>query len=81
MRKEIEEEMKSKYQNNQNEIIPHSEEIEVKTKATPKQPVIMKQPERQLTASELFQQSYNEMKKLKQQEKAEKTARFKTSMF
>ena len=81
MRKEIEEEMESKYQNNQNEIIQHSEEIEVKTKATPKQPVIMKQPERQLTASEILQQSYNEMKKLKQQEKAEKIARFKTSMF
>ena len=81
MRKEIEDEMKSKYQNNQNEIIQHSEEIEVRTKATPKQPVITKQPERQLTASELLQQSYNEMKKLKQQEKAEKIARFKTSMF
>ena len=82
MRKEIEDEMKSKYQNNQNEIIQHSEEIEVKTKATPKQPVIMKPPpQRQLTASELLQQSYNEMKKLKQQEKAEKMARFKTSMF
>ena len=81
MRKEIEDEMKSKYQNNQNEIVQHSEEIEVRTKATPKQPVITKQPERQLTASELLQQSYNEMKKLKQQEKAEKIARFKTSMF
>ena len=94
MRKEIEEEMKSKYQNNQNEIIQHSEEIEVKTKAMPKQPVIMKPPEqpqrreareaiaeRQLTATELLQQSYNEMKKLKQQEKAEKIARFKSSMF
>ena len=84
MRKEIEEEMKGKYQNNQNEIIQHSEEIEVKTKATPKQPVIMKPPSpppRQLTATELLQQSYNEMKKLKQQEKAEKIARFKSSMF
>ena len=83
MRKEIEEEMKSKYQNNQNEIIQHSEEVEVKTKATPKQPVILKPPtpQRQLTATELLQQSYNEMKKLKQQEKAEKIARFKTSMF
>ena len=82
MRKEIEEEMKSKYQNSQNEIIQHSEEIEVKTKATPKQPVIMKPPpQSQLTASELLQQSYNEMKKLKQQEKAEKIAGFKTSMF
>ena len=85
MRKEIEEEMKSKYQINQNEIIQHSEEIEVKTKAMPKQSVIMKPPPSsqpcQLTATELLQQSYNEMKKLKQQEKAEKTARFKTSMF
>ena len=82
MRKEIEEEIKSKYQNSQNEIIHHSEEIEVKTKAMPKQPVIMKPPpQRQLTASELLQQSYNEMKKLKQQEKAEKIARFKSSMF
>ena len=44
----------------------------------------MKSPEpiqRQLTASELLQQSYNEMKRLKQQEKAEKIARFKSSMF
>ena len=105
MRKEIEDEMKSKYQNNQNEIIQHSEEIEVaspaehashwrgvanareaqpsvRTKAMPKQPVIMKPPpQRQLTATELLQQSYNEMKKLKQQEKAEKIAKFKTSMF
>ena len=83
MRKEIEEEMKSKYQNNQNEIIQHSEEIEVKTKTTPKQPVIMKPPpqQRQLTATEILQQSYNEMKKLKQQQKAEKIAKFKTSMF
>ena len=115
MRKEIEEEMKSKYQNKENdknaqnvtnEVVQYSEPIEVaspaehashwrgvanareaqpsvKTKATPKQPVIMKPPtpQRQLTASELLQQSYNEMKKLKQQEKAEKIARFKTSMF
>ena len=90
MRKEIEEEMKSKYQNKENdknaqnvtnEVVHYSEPIEVKTKATTKQPVVIKPPERQLTASELLQQSYNEMKKLKQQEKAEKIARFKTSMF
>ena len=65
----------------ENEVVQYSEPIEVKTKATPKQPVIMNPPERQLTASELLQQSYNEMKKLKQQEKAEKIARFKSSMF
>ena len=90
MRKEIEEEMKNKYQNKENdkntqnvtnEVVQYSEPIEVKTKATPRQPVIMKPSERQLTATELLQQSYNEMKKLKQQEKAEKIARFKTSMF
>ena len=82
MRKEIEEEMKSKYQKNQNEIIQHSEEIEVKTKS---KPVVMKPPPSpqpcQLTATELLQQSYNEMKKLKQQERAEKIARFKSNMF
>ena len=83
MRKEIEEEMKSKYQNKQSEDVQYSEPIEVKTKATPKQTVIMKPPpyevshsirepqQRQITASELVQQSYNEMKKLKRQEKAE----------
>ena len=93
MRKEIEEEMKSKYQNNHNEVVQYHEPIEVKTKATPNQPVIMKPPpyevsrsireppQRQLTASEVLQQSYNEMKKLKQQEKAEKIARSKSSMF
>ena len=84
MRKEIEDEMKSKYQNTQSEIIQHSEEIEVRTKAKPitrtPEP-IREHPQRQLTASELLQQSYNEMKKLKQQEKAEKIARFKSSMF
>ena len=62
----------------ENEVVQYSEPIETKTKA---EPVTMKQPERQLTASELLQQSYNEMKKLKQQEKAEKIARFKSSMF
>ena len=72
---------KHKEAKQENEVVQYSEPIEVKTKATPKQPVIMKPPERQLTATELLQQSYNEMKKLKQQEKAEKIARFKTSMF
>ena len=84
MRKELEEEIKSKYQNKENEIIQHSEEIEVTTKAKPiirKPEPIREHPQRQLTASELLQQSYNEMKKLKQQEKAEKIARFKSSMF
>ena len=87
MRKEIEEEMKSKYQNKEhekntqnvkNEAIQYSEPVEDKTQG---KPVVMKTPERQLTASELLQQCYNEMTKLKQQEKAEKIERFKSSMF
>ena len=57
------------------------EPIEVKTKPKPVRMVEAPPPQRQLTASELLQQSYNEMKKLKHQEKAEKIARFKTSMF
>ena len=90
MRKEIEEEMKSKYQNKENdknaqnvtnEVVQYSEPIEVKTKPKPVRMVEAPPPQRQLTATELLQQSYNEMKKLKQQEKAEKIARFKTSMF
>ena len=89
MRKEIEDEMKSKYQDKENKVVQYSEPIEVKTKPKPVRMVeayevsrsIREPPQRQLTATELLQQSYNEMKKLKQQEKAEKIARFKTSMF
>ena len=67
------------------------EPIEVKTK---QRPVRMEQPreptsrevsrgfaERQPTATELLQQSYNEMKRLRQQEKQEKINKFKSSMF
>ena len=96
LRKEIEEEMEAKYntggvlggsatyanqeQPKQNEVVQYSEPIEVKTR---QRPVRTEEapPTRQLTATELLQQSYNEMKKLRQQEKAEKIARFKTSMF
>ena len=77
LRKEIEEEMKAKYarQEQPKQVVQHSQPVEVKTKSSvPVEP-------RQLTATELLQQSYNEMKKLRQQEKAEKIARFKTSMF
>ena len=65
----------------ENEVVQYSEPIEVKTKPKPVRMVEAPPPQRQLTATELLQQSYNEMKKLKQQEKAEKIARFKTSMF
>ena len=90
LRKEIEAEMKAKYankendknaqnvQNNHNDVIQYSEPIEVKTKA---KPVKMEEVPRQLTASELLQQSYNEMKRLKQQERQEKINRLKLSMF
>ena len=72
--------MKAKYEV-KNEVVTYSEPIEARTKA---KPVTMTQSNpipKQLTATELLQQSYNEMKKLRQQEKAEKIARFKTSMF
>ena len=62
-------------------VVTHSEPIEVKTKQRPVRMEESQPPPRQLTATELLQQSYNEMKKLRQQEKAEKIARFKTSMF
>ena len=67
-RKEIEEEMKKKYenketnknsQNGKNEVVNYSEPIEVKTKA---KPVRMEEQPRQLTARELLEASYNEKK-------------------
>ena len=79
LRKEIEAEMEAKY-NKPKETEQYSEPIEVKTKA---KPVRMEEapPTRQLTARELLEASYAEIRKAKQQEKAEKIARFKTSMF
>ena len=83
-------------QNVKNEVVNYSEHevacssatlhepIEVKTKASvPSVPVRMQDtpPPRQLTATELLQQHYNEIKKAKQQEKIEKINRFKSSMF
>ena len=86
LRKEIEEEIKKTYETK--EVIQHSEPIEVKAK---QQPIIVKpphevsrsirEPPKQLTATELIQQSYNEMKRLRQQEKQEKITSFKTKMF
>ena len=105
LRKEIEDEMKAKYankendknaQNVKNEVVNYSEHevacssatlhepIEVKTKASvPSVPVRMQDtpPPKQLSATELLQQHYNEIKKAKQQEKIEKINRFKSSMF
>ena len=77
LRKEIEEEMRKKYETK--EVTRYSEPIEVKTK---QRPLKMEQPPpRQPTATELLQQSYNEMKRLRQQEKQEKINKFRASMF
>ena len=91
LRKEIEDEMRNKYASNgslggsasyetKNEVVTYSEPIEVTTK---QRPVRMEEapPPKQPTATELLQQSYNEMKRLRQQEKQEKINRSKLSMF
>ena len=79
LRKEIEDEMRKKYET-KNEVVTYSEPIEVKTKQPPvrmEEAPLPKQP----TATELLQQSYNEMKRLRQQEKQEKINKFRASMF
>ena len=75
MRKEIEEEMKAKYSNQEQ---PRQEEL--KQQQTIK-PVRMEETKRVPTARELLESSYAEIRRAKQQEKMEKIARFKTSMF
>ena len=79
LRKEIEEEMKNKYET-KNEVIQYSEPIEVKTKA---KPVKMEEapPPRQLTARELLEASYNEIRKAKREAHIEKINSFKSKMF
>ena len=79
LRKEIEEKMKKKYET-RNEIINYSEPVEVKTKPKPSVPIMPSVP-KQLTATELLQQSYNEMKRLRQQQKQEKINAFKVQKF
>ena len=89
LRKEIEEEMKKKYlnkendknaQNVNNEVVQYSEPIEVKTKA---KPVKMEEapPPQQLTARELLEASYNEIRKAKREAHIEKINSFKSKMF
>ena len=87
MRKEIEEEMKAKYS-----VKEQPKQEEIKQQQTIK-PVRMEEApppsreasrgstERQPTARELLASSYAEIRRVKQQEKIEKIARFKTSMF
>ena len=96
LRKEIEEEMKAKYAvkaetSVKNEVVVnYSEPIEVANARealpsvkTKQKPVIIeeKPPPRQLSATELLQQHYQELRKAKQQEKVEKINRLKSSMF
>ena len=93
LRKEIEEEMRKKYETKPQEreqIIQYSEPIEVKTKARPSVPNVPSVPsrevsrgsaERQLTARELLDASYNEIRKAKREAHIEKINSFKSKMF
>ena len=87
LRKEIEEEMKAKYSNVE-------QTVETKPEAKPSVPSVPVRMEReasrcireheapkQLTATELLQQHYSEIRKAKQQQKVEQINRFKSSMF
>ena len=65
----------------ENEVVSYSEPIEVKTKS---KPVVMKEPEpppRQLTARELLEASYNEIRKAKREAHIEKINSFKSKLF
>ena len=66
LRKEIEEEMKAKYET-KNEVIQYSEPIEVKTQAKPSVLNVPNVPSvpKQLTARELLEASYNEIRRAK----------------
>ena len=77
LRKEIEEEMKKKYET-KNEVVNYSEPIEVKTKA---KPVRMEEQPKQLRARELLEASYNEIRKAKREAHIEKINSFKSKMF
>ena len=92
LRKEIEEEMKAKYankendkkaQNVKNEVVQYSEPIEVKTKEKPSVPIVPSVPSvpRQPTARELLEASYNEIRKVKREAHIEKINSFKSKMF
>ena len=82
LRKEIEEEMKAKYET-KNEVIQYSEPIEVKTQAKPSVPNVPSVPSvpKQLTARELLEASYNEIRRAKREAHIEKINSFKSKMF
>ena len=86
LRKEIEEEMKVKY--NTGGVLGGSATYEKKEQAkeasVPSVPVKMKEPEpppKQLTARELLEASYNEVRKAKREAHIEKINSFKSKMF
>ena len=60
--------------------VSYSEPIEVKTKAKPSVPSVPSVP-RQLTARELLEASYNEIRKAKREAHIEKINSFKSKMF
>ena len=82
LRKEIEEEMKAKYET-KNEVIQYSEPIEVKTQAKPSVPNMPSVPSvpKQLTARELLEASYNEIRRAKREAHIENINSFKSKMF
>ena len=79
LRKEIEEEMKAKYVKPK-ETEQYSEPIEVKTKAKPNVTNVPVEP-KQLTAREILEASYNEIRKAKREEHIQKINSFKSKMF
>ena len=62
----------------ENELAQYSEPIEVKTKA---KPVRMEEQPRQLTARELLEASYAEIRRAKREAQIEKINGFKSKMF
>ena len=86
LRQEIEEEMKAKYSKVE-QTVETKPEAKPSVPSVPSVPVRMERerehisPSKQLTATELLQQHYSEIRKAKQQEKIEKVNRFKSSMF
>ena len=69
--------MKNKENDKNAQNIQYSEPIEVKTKAKPSVPSVPKQ----LTARELLEASYDEIRKAKREAHIEKINSFKSKMF
>ena len=72
---------KMKEEKRENEVVQYSEPIEVKTKAKPVKMVEAPPPPRQLTARELLEASYNEIRRAKREAHIEKINSFKSKMF